>query len=179
MIDYKSIICTYYTPGSKLYELLIKHSEQVARKAIDIASHSSVCVDIDFVYEAAMLHDIGIFKTHAPSIYCEGEAKYICHGIIGCEILDIAGFPKHGLVCERHTGAGISLQDIKSKNFPLPHREMLPISNEEKLICYADKFYSKSQPDETKTLEQIRAEMTKYGTQSLNRFNQLHTYFTK
>ncbi len=178
MIDYNAIITAYYTPGTPLYRLLMQHSSQVADKAIDVAQKCRIKVDFDFIYEATMLHDIGIIHTHAPSIFCNGTLKYITHGIIGREMLLSAHLPTHALVCERHTGAGISVEDIIAGNLPLPHRDMLPISIEEKIICYADKFYSKSTPEIEKTIPQIRKEMEKYGAQSLARFEALHTLFS-
>jgi len=47
------------------------------------------------------------------------------------------GYPKHGLVCERHTGTGITLEMIIKNNLPLPHRDMVPVSMEENnhLFC--------------------------------------------
>ena len=54
------------------------------------------------------------------------------------------GYPRHALVCERHTGAGLSLEDIIAQNLPVPHRDMLPVSMEEQVVCFADKFYSKT-----------------------------------
>ena len=53
------------------------------------------------------------------------------------------GFPRHALVCERHTGAGISLQSIIDQQLPVPHRDMVPVSLEEQVICFADKFFFK------------------------------------
>ena len=54
------------------------------------------------------------------------------------------GYPRHALVCERHTGAGLALEDIIAQNLPVPHRDMLPVSMEEQVVCFADKFYSKT-----------------------------------
>lgn len=177
MVDYKAIIEAHYATQKELYSLLMRHSHAVADKAMAIARESRYDIDLDFVYEASMLHDIGIISTHAPSIFCNGSARYICHGIIGGEMLNGINMPKHALVCERHTGAGISVDEIIEHDFPLPHRDMLPISIEEKLICYADKFYSKSLLDKEKSIEEIREEMRRYGEKSLNRFNELHAYF--
>ena len=63
------------------------------------------------------------------------------------------GFPRHALVCERHTGAGISLQSIIDQQLPVPHRDMVPVSLEEQVICFADKFFSKTHLDKEKSVE--------------------------
>lgn len=164
--------------GSNLYNLLVRHSEQVANKARDIIATNGIIADEDFIYEAAMLHDIGIFKTHAPSIFCTGSEKYIRHGIIGRELLESMGYDRHALVCERHTGSGITKEEIIAENLPLPHRDMLPLTVEEKLICYADKFFSKTNPDVEKPLVQIRRELAPFGYGASERFESMHSMFS-
>lgn len=125
-----------------------------------------------------MLHDIGVVRCDAPSIYCYGSLPYICHGVEGRRMLDELALPRHALVCERHTGSGLSCDDIIRQNLPLPHRDMLPISLEEKLICYADKFFSKSgNLTQEKPLEKVIGQMKSFGEDSFNRFMQLHSLF--
>ena len=178
MLDYISILEKYYSRGSVLYNLLIAHSQQVANFAIDIIDRNPhLVIDRDFVYEAAMLHDIGIFKCHAPAIHCTGTMPYICHGYIGRQLLEAEYLPRHALVCEHHTGSGLSLNDIISQDLPLPHRDMLPTTIEEKLVCYADKFFSKSRIAPAKPLEKVQADMARFGEDSLTRFNELTTLF--
>ena len=55
---------------------------------------------------------------------------------------------------------------------------MLPISIEEKLICYADKFFSKSgDPREEKSLDRVVRSMQRHGPETLARFMELHRMF--
>lgn len=172
------IIGKYYEAGSPLYRTLLIHSEKVRDKALECISRRNLDVDQEFVSEAAMLHDIGIFRCIAPDIYCEGELPYICHGVEGRKILEAEGLPKHALVCERHTGSGLTVEDIERQKLPLPHRDMLPISLEEKLVCYADKFFSKSGDIEReKSLEKVIESMRRHGEDTLNRFLELHALF--
>lgn len=178
MLNYESILREYYIKGSDLYNLLVGHSTHVADKAMDIIRKSSLETDEHFVYEAAMLHDIGIFKTYAPTIFCLGNEKYIRHGMIGRELLENMGYHRHALVCERHTGSGMTRDEIIASNLPLPHRDMLPVTMEEKLICYADKFFSKSEPGIEKTIDQIRNELSRFGQGASERFEVLHTMFS-
>ncbi len=166
------IIKKYYTEGSDLYNILLTHSFSVTDKALFIAQmHPELNLDKSFIYEASMLHDIGIFMTNAPGILCFGEHPYICHGFLGSDLLKREGFPKHALVCERHTGTGISEKEIIRNNLPLPHREMLPVSMEEQLICFADKFYSKTKLGNEKSVEKINKSLAKYGDSAVNQFN--------
>ncbi|MDR2057114.1 MAG: HDIG domain-containing protein [Dysgonamonadaceae bacterium] len=172
------IIKKYYEEGSLLYNILFVHSLAVANKALNIVQmHPELNIDKDFVYEAALLHDIGIFKTNAPKIHCFGNFKYVCHGYLGAEIMRKEGFEKHALVCERHTGSGLTKESIIQNQLPIPQKDMLPVSWEEKLICFSDKFYSKSKLNKVKTVEQIRKDLSKYGDESVKRFNEMLKLF--
>ena len=91
----KDILLKYYSPDSELFHTLWIHSCQVAEKALEIAARFKGEVDEDFIYDAAILHDIGIFKTNAPDIYCTGTEPYIRHGIIGAEHLLGLGLQRH------------------------------------------------------------------------------------
>lgn len=173
-----SLIDKFYLRENELKHILLTHSRSVADKALALAArHPELGLDLDFVEEAALLHDIGIFLTHAPGIGCTGEHPYICHGFLGADLLRAEGFPRHALVCERHTGAGLSLQDILHRELPLPHRDMLPVSLEEKLVCLADKFFSKTHLEREKTLEQARRSVSKHGEEGARRFDELCAHF--
>ena len=94
-------------------------------------------------------------------------------------MLRAEGFERHARVCERHTGAGLSLNDIVGQNLPLPHQDFLPVTLEEQLICYADKFFSKSHPEQEKTIEQAERSLSKFGTEGLERFRNWVRLFEK
>ena len=81
------------------------------------------------------------------------------------------GFPRHALVCERHTGTGLSLKMIEEQKLPVPHRDMRPVSWEEQIICFADKFYSKTHLEREKTPEKIRKSLSKYGEETVLQFD--------
>lgn len=162
------IIDKYYIPNSELYTILIEHSLAVKQKVLSIASaHPELSIDTKFAAEAAMLHDIGIFLTNAPRIHCHGEHPYIAHGYLGHDLLIKEGYPLHASVCERHTGAGLTLGEITTQNLPIPHREMLPVSIEEQVICFSDCFFSKTHIGEEKSVEQIAKSLSKYGQRSV------------
>lgn len=170
-MDYQTIIDKYYPEASRLRDILICHSRQVADRALQICdAHPELGLDRTFVEEAAMLHDIGIFRCDAPGIACHGTEPYICHGRIGAELMRNEGYERHARVCERHTGAGLSRHDIVSQDLPLPHQDFLPETLEEKVICYADKFYSKSNPQKEKTHGQAEKSLAKFGEEGLARF---------
>ena len=156
-MDYISIINKYYPNDDALRQLLLKHSRQVADRCLQIAwKHKELPVDIQFLEEAAMLHDIGIYQCHAPSIYCNGTEPYIKHGPIGGDLLRAEGFPRHARVAERHTGTG------------LPGYE--PETLEEQIVCYADKFYSKSSPDHVRSVLETAQSLEKFGHEGVKKF---------
>lgn len=167
-----ALIDKYYPEENELKHILLTHSRSVADKALALARlHPELKLDLQFIEEAALLHDIGIFLTDADGIHCYGSHPYICHGYLGADLVRKDGFPRHALVCERHTGAGLSLKAIEERNLPIPHREMVPVSLEEQLICFADKFYSKTKLDKEKSLEKARKSIERHGEEGLERFD--------
>lgn len=167
-----ALIDKYYPEENELKHILLVHSRSVADKALAMAGkHPELDLDVQFVEEAAMLHDIGIFMTDAEGIQCFGKYPYICHGYLGAELLRKEGYPRHALVCERHTGAGITLRNIEEQQLPIPHREMLPVSLEEQLICFSDKFFSKTKLDKEKSIEKARKSVARFGEDGGLRFD--------
>lgn len=172
-MDIIGLIGDYYRPGSGSYELLIRHSTLVADKAAAVARRvPHLDPDPVFIREAAMLHDIGIFLTRSASLGCSGEYPYVCHGYLGRELLEKREFPDHALVCERHVGVGITVEEIDRRHLPLPRRDMRPVSVEEQIICYADKFFSKDgkNPGKEKSVPEIIAKLERYGPAQVKRF---------
>lgn len=178
-MDFIKIIDKYYPEDDALKHILITHSQSVMRKALQIARlKPSLNINSDFVREAAMVHDIGIVKCDAPGIYCFGTEPYICHGRIGAEMMRAEGFPVHARVCERHTGTGLTKKEIINQHFPLPLQDFLPETIEERLICYADKFFSKTHLDRERTVEQVVESLRKFGEDSVTRFKVWHDLFS-
>lgn len=173
------IIDKYYPAGTPLRDIYMRHCESVAALALEIVDLKHLPLPYDLVVSAAMLHDIGIFLTYAPSIHCTGTQPYICHGVLGAELLRQSGVEEPlARVAELHTGAGLSAAEIVAQNLPLPHRDFIPESLLERLICYADKFYSKSGDMKRKSVDKVRGQMARFGTDSLMRFDALHSEFS-
>ncbi len=156
-MDYQAIIDKYYPADDELRRVLLQHSRQVADRCLTIVKkHKELPVDVQFLEEAAMLHDIGIYRCDAPSIHCHGTEPYLRHGPIGGELLRSEGYPRHARVAERHTGTG------------LPGYE--PETLEEQIVCYADKFYSKSRPDRVLTVLETAQSLEKFGKAGVDKF---------
>ncbi|MBQ8051040.1 MAG: HDIG domain-containing protein [Bacteroidaceae bacterium] len=163
-MDTESLIHKYYASQPKLEAILLRHSRQVAERCMAICErHPELGLNRQFLWEAAMLHDIGIIETDAPGILCRGEHPYVEHGRIGGRILREEGLPEHARVAERHTGAGLP--------------GYLPETPEEQVVCYADKFYSKSRLDDEKTPERVVRSLERFGHDGVERFLRWHALF--
>lgn len=171
-----TIIDELYNQNPRARNYLLTHSEKVREKAVEIAHFASdLNPDLQLIEEASLLHDIGIIKTHAPSIACSGEHPYIAHGIIGRQLLESYGLYAHALICERHIGVGLTKEEVLALNKDLPVRDMLPLSLEEKIVCVADNFYSKEDKWllRPKPLSLILKNLERYGSDKTRRFLQL------
>ena len=170
-MDYLELIKKYYPEDNALRQLLLLHSRQVADHCLQIVTkHKELPVDRQFLEEAAMLHDIGVFRCHAPSILCVGSEPYIRHGLIGAELLRAEGLPRHARVAERHTGTGLTREQIERQQLPLPLQDFVPETIEEQIVCYADKFYSKSSPDRVRTVLETAQSLEKFGREGVAKF---------
>ena len=186
MIDPDVILRHFYPEDTPLRRLLLRHSTQVRDKALAILANPSrppLELDAELVSAGAMLHDVGILHCHAPSILCVGTRPYIAHGIIGAEMLRDYG-RTHGLdlepfarICERHTGTGITVQEVREQGLPIPERDWLPETPEEKLVCLADKFFSKSGDMKEKPVMAVRRSLEKFGPGTVERFDALLRLF--
>ncbi|MBQ8542372.1 MAG: HDIG domain-containing protein [Bacteroidaceae bacterium] len=170
-MNVNEIIDKYYPSNDELKRIYLVHARKVASLSLEMAArHPELKMDKKFIEEAAMLHDIGIFLTNAPGIYCMGDKPYICHGYLGAELLRSLGYPRHAAVCERHTGTGLTKEQIERQGWPLPLRDFLPVTLEEQLICFADKFYSKTKHlEQARTFEQVVESMRKISDESVKK----------
>lgn len=178
--DYNVIIDKYYPADRPVRGILLRHSRAVSDEAKMIVRKKKLALDNEVVEAAAMLHDIGIIATDAAGIDCRGTAPYLCHGAIGADMLRVSGAPEiYALVAERHTGAGLTEQEIAASGLELPEsRIYMPESLLEKLICYADCFYSKNGDMQRKSTERVEQSMLSFGKDVLARFRALHAMFS-
>jgi uncharacterized protein len=146
--------------------IITGHGRAVAGLALNVCRGLGLPEDeCRFVEEAAMLHDIGVSRVIAPKLGLEQGFPYLMHGIIGRDILEKEGLPRHALVCERHIGVGLTVEDIIRQGLPLPQRDMSPISTVEQVICFADLFFSKN-PDKIshqKSPEKVKNKLSAFG----------------
>ena len=108
--------------------------------------------------------------THAPGIHCHGEHPYLLHGYLGAQLMRQEGLHRVARVCERHTGTGLTAQNIIEQCLPLPVGDYRPETIEEKLICYADKFFSKSHPKRVRSVAETARSLEKFGEEGVRTF---------
>jgi uncharacterized protein len=179
-MDALSIIHHFYPADDDFRKLLLLHSNQVKDKALQILSNCGLQLDRTIVENGALLHDIGIGRCHAPSILCNGTEPYLAHGIIGAAMLREmdASLEPYARICERHTGTGITAAEVVAQNLPIPIKDYLPETPEEKLICLADKFFSKSGDQREKTLADIRRSLFRFGADTISRLDEMCELFS-
>jgi uncharacterized protein len=179
MFNYQNIIDKYYPADTPLRDIYIRHCQSVANKALALAAANQLNINSDDIMAAAMLHDIGIVLTDAPGIHCHGTAPYLAHGYLGADLLRRENAPEQlALVAERHTGTGLTPENVIQLNGIIPaNRTYMPQTQLERLVCYADKFFSKSGDMTEKPLERVIASIKKFGDDALNRFFALKSEF--
>lgn len=199
-MDYLALIHRYYPEDNALRRMLLQHSRQVCARALQIVErHPELGANRNLVEAGAMLHDIGIFLTDAPGIHCHGTAHYILHGSLGAQLLrneakqlkkekqqaeqlneeqlqaiqlqeELHFYEALARICERHTGTGLTRQTIIERGLPDPQKDLLPETIEEQIICYADKFYSKSHLERERTIPQTLQSLEKFGDEGVEKF---------
>ncbi len=103
---------------------VIIHCITVRNLAVKIGKKANA--NIELVEAGSLLHDIGRAKTHG-----------IRHAIEGVKIAKKLDLDESIIkIIERHIGAGLVSED--TKKLGLPVKDYLPISLEEKIVCYAD-----------------------------------------
>ncbi|MEZ4485478.1 MAG: hypothetical protein R2864_13115 [Syntrophotaleaceae bacterium] len=107
---------------------------------------AGTAVDLTFVREAALLHDIGILFTDAAQLGCRGELPYLCHGIKGRSQRDgRPAAPRPGLRAPHRRRS--QRRGDRPPLIASPARDMLLISLEEQIVAYADLFFSRTRPN--------------------------------
>ena len=179
-IDYFKIIHKHIPQDSPAYKPYIIHVILVTQKAIQAAKHIGLSTEqIQFIEEAAMLHDIGVIKVNAPEIGCNGPLRYLYHMPEGRKILESENLTEHAKVCEGHTT--ITELVVKNKSMDIPVRDYSPKTIEQECVAWADKFYSKGGEHFwiPRTVDQIRESRQELGQPAIDMFNKWNKKFNK
>lgn len=133
-----------YAPSEKFLEIGWTHSLIVKNISLQIVEklekEYGFKIDKKLVEIGALIHDIGYYQ------YIGNKNKYVEHGENGYKILlDEKVSKKRARFALTHVGVG--------------YKENIPISLEEEIVCYADKFHSKGHP-RFNSFEESLKEMT-------------------
>lgn len=161
-----------YAPSADALESVGEHCNIVRQISLQIADNRH-SINRELLEAGAMLHDIGVYKLYTDGVI--DESRYITHGLLGYELLKEEGFDE--ALCRfalLHTGVGITKEDVEKQNLPLPPRDYTAETNEEKIVMYADKFHSKTNPPMFNSaewyMEYIRS---KFGEDKAQKFRAL------
>lgn len=180
MLQPLDIITHYYPADDALRQLLLHHSQQVQQRALEVCRrHPELHADEALVSRGALLHDIGICRTHAPGIHCHGTAPYLLHGSLGAAMLRALSpsLELEARICERHTGTGLTPDIFRRRGIEPPAGTFVPITTEELIVSYADKFFSKSHPERTRTPQQTARSLEGFGKECAETFLRWHAMF--
>lgn len=167
-----------YAPTDAVFELVFTHCTIVCEIAGQLIARNKLNVQADVVRVGCLLHDIGVYTFFNDKGIERTDVPYITHGIRGEDILRREGFPE--LIwrfASHHTGVGLTKEDIISQKLPLPFRDYVAATAEERLVMYADKFHSKTNPPQFNSYNAYRTKVANHGQQKTTAFDALAKEF--
>ncbi|MFD8551669.1 HD domain-containing protein [Streptomyces fradiae] len=167
-----------HAPSLEAFEAVYSHSEIVWRIAEELLnSRNDTDIDRDLVRAGSLLHDIGVYRLYGTDGNLDHK-KYVRHGLLGHEILAAEGLPETLCrFCSCHTGVGLTRDDVLCQQLPLPPADYLAITEEEKLVMYADKLHSKTTPPKFLTANAYAAYVSRFGHDKVDAFTLLRKTF--
>ncbi|TMQ95327.1 HD domain-containing protein [Actinomadura soli] len=150
-----------YAPTAEAFELVWTHGAIVCAIAEQIMGDTGLDVNKDLVRAGCLLHDIGVYRLYDATGALD-HANYIKHGLLGHELLRDEGFPEVICrFCSHHTG--LTRDDIERQRLPIPVADYTAESAEEKLVAYADRFHSKTDPPTFLTADSYAVRARRFG----------------
>lgn len=167
-----------HAPSAEMLDLVHTHCVIVAAIADQLLDATGTPdADRDLVRAGCLLHDIGVYRLYDA----QGRRvhdSYLLHGVLGHELLAAAGLPEVlNRFCSRHTGVGLTRDDIRTQNLPLPPDDYVAVTTEERLVMYADKFHSKSTPPRFLTADAYALRVRRFGEDKVTAFAALRAEF--
>lgn len=166
-----------YAPTREAFDLVHTHCEIVCEVAEQFLCRADPPLDEALVRAGALLHDIGVYRLYDPEVGL-ATGDYVRHGVLGHEILAAEGFPETLCrFCSHHTGVGLTREDVRSQDLPLPVADYLAETDEERLVMYADKFHSKSTPPAFNTAAHYSRSVRRFGADKAALFDAMRASF--
>ncbi|MEV8633653.1 HD domain-containing protein [Streptosporangium sp. NPDC051023] len=152
-----------HAPTQEAFDLVYIHCEIVCGIAEQLLTRTGFDLNRDLVRAGSLLHDIGVYRLYSADGKLD-HTRYVRHGILGYELLLEEGFPEEICrFCSCHTGMGLSRDDVQNQRLPLPVADYMAESSEEKLVMYADKFHSKTNPPTFVSAASYAAQVQRFG----------------
>jgi uncharacterized protein len=163
-----------HAPTREAFELVHTHCEivcAIAERLVD-----GLGVDVGLVRAGCLLHDIGVYRLYSGGVL--DHARYVRHGVLGHGLLAEAGFAETLCrFCSHHVGVGLTRDDVRRQDLPIPVADYLPETVEERLVMYADKFHTKASPPAFLTADSYAARVRRFGEDKPTVFAALRAEF--
>jgi len=147
---HRKAVCGKKNPD-RFLDLVWTHSIIVKKICLEIVSNlnKNVCFKIDkeLLKIGALVHDIGVYFCFDEDFNPDKKAPdYFYHGWQGEKFLRSQGINDNRILrfTTIHTGVGITKEDIKREKLNLPKKDFIPVSLEEEILTFADKFHTKA-----------------------------------
>ncbi len=106
----------------------VRHSVEVARKALEIASRVKIPVNMHLLARGAIFHDLGKARTYGME-----------HGEIGAQMAEALGLEEEiRQIILKHIRGGLT--EAEARELGLPVRDYTLRTPEEKIVIYADRM---------------------------------------
>lgn len=166
-----------YAPGAEAFEVVWTHCVIVCEIAERIMDGAGLGVDADLVRAGCLLHDIGVYRLYGASGEIDHE-EYVRHGVLGHALLRDEGYPEEICrFCSCHTGVGLTRDDIVRQRLPVPVGDYVAETGEERLVMYADKFHSKTDPPAFVSAGTYARHVRRYGEDKVAGFQAMRESF--
>ncbi|MFI0481575.1 HD domain-containing protein [Actinomadura sp. 9N215] len=164
-------------PSAEAFELVWTHCVIVCEVAERIMDDGGLDLDKELVRAGCLLHDVGVYRLYDVNGEIDHEG-YVRHGVLGHELLRDEGFPGEICrFCSRHTGVGLTRDDVERQRLPLPAGDYTAESGEERLVMYADKFHSKTNPPTFVTADSFAVRVRRFGADKVAAFEAMRQRF--
>lgn len=170
-----------YAKTAEDFKLIYEHCQIIEAIAVQLLDTRPLeTIDRELLHVGSMLHDIGAYEVLENGRFVRG----VRHGHIGEEILRKEGFSNE--ICRfasHHTGVGLTKQDVIEQKIPVPVADYTAQTDTERIIMYADKFHSKSNPPTEPpyfcSFEWFRSSIQQFGEDKAQKFDSLAEKFGK
>jgi uncharacterized protein len=160
-----------YAPNDRLFDLVFTHCKIVRDIAVQIAIDKKLSVNEELLITGALLHDIGTY-AFIEQFEKTGESKYYQHAVAGYQIVKNEGVPED--VCkivQHHMRLGLTKEQIKYESLDIPLEDYSPVTTEEEVVMYADKFHSKK--PQFNSYESYLSFIQQFGKEQVVKFESL------